>query len=210
MDELKDTVYYPSALGRKARSIIQVLRRTGPVDSVTELADRAGTTPRTVRRKLDKLEELEVTDSEKRGRSRSVWLQKGWKDRLEEYRCEAPTWLRDIDRRIKHKEEQIKHEYQSDLQKEGDLRTVPFGSGGQKVLLPVDVIRYINLERKCREKVEIRRLNGRAEEADRMLDELAELQGQFDDRVNKLANDLLDLIREALQRQREKWGVIDD
>jgi hypothetical protein len=53
-------------------------------------------------------------------------------------------------------------------------------------------------------------LNGRAEEADRMLDELAELQGQFDDRVNKLANDLLGLIREALQRQREKWGVIDD
>jgi DNA-binding MarR family transcriptional regulator len=206
MEELNDTAYYPGALGRKARSIVNVLRDTGGVDSMGELADLADTTKRTVRRKLKTLTtEGIVQTKHEPGEGKQVWLHDCWEERLNEYRKDAPTWLEDVERMIKNKEDQIMNEHEENKREEGKLKLVRIG--GRKVELPGDVIRYLKLERKYRERLNNTDKPGLNSD---VLDELAELQSGFNDRVKRLANDLLDLIRERIEKQREKWGLNND
>jgi predicted transcriptional regulator len=205
VDELQDTAYFPSALGRKARSIVHVLKEKARVGSVRKLAELADTTTRTVQRKLDTLKELDIVRTEHEpGQAKTVWLTDGWKTRLTEYREDAPSWLKDVDRRIKYKEDQIINEYERRNRQAGELEVTRVDGIGE-VHAPSDVIEYLRKARTYRQRVA-----ANPDSREEIQDELAELQRGFDVRVKKLANELLDLIRERIKKQREKWGADDD
>ncbi len=194
-DTVRDTVFYPGALGRKTRRIVvELIRNGGSEQSIQSLADKAGTTARTVRRKMETLTEFNICEIHQEGRRKRVLLNEEWRENLAVYRKVCGTWEKDTDRKIKHRVGQILEETKREEKRcEYDTGKLP----GMELRVPVQVHRFLRLAR---------RLKNRPEESGEVLDEIAEIQAEFSDRLTDLSRRLIDLIQEKEAKGIEAWG----
>lgn len=202
VDELQDVIFYPDALGRVSRSIVLMLRDYGMVDSMKKLAEIADTTSRTVRRKLNKLEDMEVVDTTKEGRAKKVWLQDDWREKLDAYREYAPTRYKDIERKIQHKKEQIIHAHYCEKKEQGEpkLEELPHA---KNIELPSGVSKFVLDSMKVLKRLRKQQKDGvdiQQKQIDEMMEQLSWEQKMFSDRINNLARKLVDYLIEYEKR----------